>query len=76
MNALPPAIEALDRLNQIAACQQAVSDLLIPETDLHVVNRDRLAGLLAFLDVESQLARERLEVVLRPDKTVVMRSVR
>ncbi len=76
MSAQPPVIEALDRLNQIASCQQAVSDLLIPETDLHVVNRDRLAGLLAFLDAESQLAREQLAVVLNSGKIVTIRSAR
>ncbi len=76
MSVQPPVIEALDRLNQIAACQQAVSDLLIPETDLHVVNRDLLAGLLAFLDAESQLAREQLTVVLNSGKIVTMRSAR
>ncbi|GEM_PF-487639 len=71
-----PLIEALDRLNHIASCQQAVSDLLIPETDLHAVNRDRLAGLLAFLNAESQLAREQLEVVLKSGKIVNIRSAR
>jgi len=76
MNAQNSLLDALDRLNHIAICQQAVSDLLIPETDLHVVNRDRLAGLLAFLNVESQLAREQLEVVLRSGKIVNIRSAR
>ncbi len=70
-----PVIDALDRLDHIATCQEAVTDLLIPETDLHVVNRDRLAGLLAFLDVERQLARERLTVALASGK-VNIRSVR
>lgn len=66
-----PVIDALDRLDDIAACQAAVSDLLIPETDLHTVNRDRLAGLLAFLDAERQLARERLTVALASGQVVV-----
>ncbi|MGZ8171814.1 MULTISPECIES: hypothetical protein [Methylobacter] len=76
MNALNPLVEALDRLNYVASCQQAVSDLLIPESDLHAVNRDRLAGLLAFLDVESQLAREQLGAVLKSGKIVNIRSVK
>jgi hypothetical protein len=66
-----PVIDALDRLDHIATCQAAVSDLLIPETDLHVVNRDRLAGLLAFLDAERQLAREQLTVALASGQVVV-----
>lgn len=71
-----PVIDALDRLDHIATCQEAVSDLLIPETDLHVVNRDKLAGLLAFLDVERQLAREQLTVALSSSKIVGIRSVK
>lgn len=77
-----PIIDALDRLDHIATCQEAVSDLLIPEADLHVVNRDKLAGLLAFLDVERQLAREQLTVALKSgpsassgQATVTIRSV-
>jgi hypothetical protein len=66
-----PVIDALDRLDQLAICQAAVSELLIPEADLHVVNRDRLAGLLAFLDTERQLAREQLTVALASGKFVV-----
>lgn len=66
-----PVIDALDRLDHIATCQEAVTDLLIPETDLHVVNRDRLAGLLAFLDAERQLAREQLTVALASGQVVV-----
>lgn len=71
-----PVIDALDRLDHIAACQAAISELLIPETDLHTVNRDRLAGLLAFFDAERQLAGERLEVALASGKAVTIRSVR
>lgn len=69
-------IDALGRLDQIANCQEAVSDLLIPETDLHAVNRDRLAGLLAFFDAERQLAREQLTAALASGKAVTIRSVR
>jgi len=71
-----PVIHALERLDQVATCQEAVTDLLIPETDLHVVNRDRLAGLLAFLDVERQLAREQLTVALASGKVVGIRSAK
>ena len=70
-----PITDALDRLDHIATCQAAISDLLIPGPDLHVVNRDRLAGLLAFLDAERQLARERLTVALASGKATI-RSVR
>lgn len=47
----------LDRVN---TCQRAVSDLMIPERDLHVVNRDQLACLLGFLDEQRQQIVERL----------------
>lgn len=70
-----PVIDALERLDHIATCQAAVSDLLIPEADLHIVNRDRLAGLLAFLAIEQQLALERLTVALSSGKATI-RSVR
>lgn len=70
-----PVIDALERIDHIATCQAAVSDLLIPEADLHAVNRDRLAGLLAFLDAERRLAREQLTVALASGKATI-RSVR
>ncbi len=70
-----PITEALDRLDHIATCQAAISELLIPEPDLHPVSRDRLAGLLAFLDTERQLAREQLAEALAAGKAVI-RSVR
>jgi len=66
-----PVIDALDRLDHIANCQAAISELLIPQPDLHHVNRDRLAGLQAFFDAERQLAREQLTVALASGKVVV-----
>lgn len=71
-----PVIDALNRLDHIANCQAAISDLLIPETDLHQVNRDRLSGLLAFLDAERQLARERLTVALASGKIISIRTAK
>jgi hypothetical protein len=69
-----PVIDALDRIDQIAACQEAVSDLLIPETDLHVVNRDKLALLLSFLLIEHRIARDQLAKALQSGKVANIRS--
>jgi hypothetical protein len=71
-----PVIDALDRLDHIAICQAAVSELLIPANDLHVVNRDKLAGLQAFLHAEQQIAFEQLTLALASGKVVTIRSAR
>ena len=65
-----PIIEALDRLNNVAACLEAVSDLAVPEPDLHIVNRDKFALLLAFLIAEHRLACNQLGDALKPGKVV------
>lgn len=43
-------------LETLAACMRAVADLLIPQTDLHVVDRDSLATLLGYLNDRNQQA--------------------
>ncbi|NOV29188.1 hypothetical protein [Methylomonas sp. ZR1] len=55
-----PALNALDRIDRIACCIEAVGDLLIPEKDLHVVNREKQAMLLAYLAEELIAARNQL----------------
>lgn len=45
----PVAQSAMSRLSTLTNCLGAVSDLMAPERDLHIVNRDRLACLLDFL---------------------------
>ncbi len=52
-------LEALDRMDRIAACWQAVSDLADPDGDLQANQRDHLAVLLDFLADEYQAARAR-----------------
>lgn len=42
-------IDALDRIDEINACFEAVGDLMNPEPDLHAVNRDKQSILLAML---------------------------
>ena len=61
-----PALSALDRLDHIAACLEAVSDLVAPETDLHLVDRDKFALLLAFLLTEQRQASDQLARELKP----------
>ena len=59
-----PVITALDRLDHIAACMEAVADLLIPEPDLHSANRDKQALLWSFLIEEHRIARDQLAKAL------------
>jgi hypothetical protein len=54
------AFNPLDRLNTVATCLEAVSDLMNPEPDLHSVNRDKLAILLSFLTDELRVASDGL----------------
>lgn len=44
------ARDGWDELERLQSCRKAISDLLIPEGDLHVVNRDALSQLLNYLD--------------------------
>lgn len=55
----PAAREAMDRMDAIGDGWKAISDLLIPEPDLHVVNRDRLQRLLDILADDYREASER-----------------
>ncbi|OQW74842.1 MAG: hypothetical protein BVN35_09515 [Proteobacteria bacterium ST_bin11] len=55
-----PAINALDRLHEITLCIEAVGDLLIPEKDLHVVDRDKQAVLINHLARELIAAHNQL----------------
>lgn len=64
--ALPPqAREALDRMDAIGDGWAAVSDLMIPEPDLHVVNREKLCRLLDILAGEYRKASEELSNALQ-----------
>lgn len=45
-----------DDLETLVHCLDAVADLLAPETDLHVVDRDNLATLLGYLVRQQRLA--------------------
>lgn len=55
----------LDHLDRLGTCRRAVTDLMGPGDDLHVVNRDDLAGLLAYLDEQYETAIQQLRAVLR-----------
>jgi len=41
--------DAQDELDQLQTCLESVSDLLIPETDMHVINRDKFSILMNYL---------------------------
>lgn len=68
---MSPTLTALDRIDNITVCLEAVSDLLIPETDLHAVNRDKQSVLLAFLVAELKAANQQLGRATRPDNPVI-----
>lgn len=52
-----PTRDPVDRMEQLSACLRCIADLLIPESDLHVVNRDDMATALGFLVTEFEAAR-------------------
>lgn len=56
----PDALNALDRMDEIATCWAAVRDLMTPDGDLQRADRDNLAVLLGFLDREYHAARQEL----------------
>lgn len=55
----PEARAALERMDAIGDAWAAISDLLIPEPDLHVVDRERLHRLVELLAGEYQAASTR-----------------
>jgi hypothetical protein len=61
----PDLARALDRMDLLITCWQAVSDLLIPGADLSCIDRGRLAVLTGFLAEEYAKARENLSEALR-----------
>jgi hypothetical protein len=56
---------ALDRMDQLAALWRLISDLLIPEKDLHVIDRDGFASASDFINTEYREARDAFEAALR-----------
>ncbi|GGW23730.1 hypothetical protein [Vreelandella hamiltonii] len=59
------ARDALDRMDAIGDGWAAVSDLMVPEPDLHVVNRERLCRLMEILAGEYRKASEELSAALQ-----------
>jgi hypothetical protein len=47
---------AWEELEILQSCREAISELLIPEPDLHVVNRNSLSLLLSYLDERERKA--------------------
>lgn len=56
----PATQSALSRISLLNNCLGVVSELMIPQCDLHVVDRDRLACLLGFLHQEYEAAERAL----------------
>lgn len=61
----PEALRLLERMDLLGDCWAAVTDLMIPDKDLHLVDRDKLAALLGFLQREYDQAREAFTAALR-----------
>ncbi|MDI1231355.1 MAG: hypothetical protein PSU93_09420 [Methylobacter sp.] len=58
-------IDAMDRLDTVATCLEAIDDLLAPEKDLHAVNRDKFAVLMTFLISEQRAALDALSASVK-----------
>jgi hypothetical protein len=56
---------AIDRINTIADCLDAVQSLLCPCEDFSVVSRDQLTALLGFLLAEQRAAMQRLQIEMK-----------
>lgn len=55
-------LDAIDRMDEIAACWRAISNLLAPEADIQSPEaRDDMAMLTNFLNTEYEAARAGLE---------------
>jgi hypothetical protein len=67
MNLNREALAALDRLDTVATCWAALTDLMGGEHDLPAICRDNLAVLMGFLDSEYQQGRHALTLALRQE---------
>lgn len=62
MSLTPEQLDAINRMDEIAACWRALSNLLGPEADISTPDaRDDLAMLTGFLNSEYEAARNGLE---------------
>lgn len=58
----PEQLDAINRMDEIAACWRAVSNLISPDSDISTPEaRDDLAMLTGFLNSEYEAARNGLE---------------
>lgn len=58
------ATRALDRMDDMARIWRAFGDLMIPETDLHIVNRDNLAIAIDVIRRDYEAARDAFEAAI------------
>lgn len=52
-------------LERVQRCQQAATDLLVPEPDLHAVDRDALCQLMQYLQENELKLMEKIRLVLQ-----------
>lgn len=55
------SINQLDEIHEIQCCLSAISDLMIPCNDLHIVNRENLSVLMNYFSERLRKATERTE---------------
>lgn len=58
-------VELMNELEELQACRSAVTDLMSPCDDLHIVNRSNLTQLLRYLDGRERKVVEHLRPHLR-----------
>lgn len=61
-----PLHEVLDDMDRLNTCRSALTDLAAPGDDLHTVNRDHLATLLAYLDEQQAALTQQLHDAAQP----------
>lgn len=67
MSNMPSAQQLMDELHELQACRRAVTDLVMPGTDLHSVDRDKFTTLLSVLDRDTERVLGDFERLLKRD---------
>lgn len=59
------AMDGWAELERLQSCRRAIADLLVPEPDLHAINRDNLCQLLGYLDQQQEQVMAQLQPLLK-----------
>lgn len=59
------AMDGWAELERLQSCRRAITDLLVPEPDLHAVNRDALCQLMGYLDQQEEQLMAQLQPLLK-----------